>query len=294
MRIGSEHTIFSLSASHLPAARAVSGDKVTFETLDCFSNTVKSARDVVSGIDFSKVNPATGPLFVEGAQPGDILKVSIQAIRVAKQGVVVAAPGLGQLAGLVGQEETVVCTVSDTEADYLGIRLPLRKMVGVIGTAAEGEGISTGTPDRHGGNLDTLRITEGSIVYLPVNVEGALLALGDLHAVMGNGEVMGSGLEICGEVDVVVEVLKDVSLPLPFVETEQLYISLASDQNLERACQQAVEQMARFITDHTTLSLNQAGMFLSLAGHLVASQVVNPQRTMRVEVEKALLESVRK
>lgn len=289
MRISSEHVIFKMDQVNQPALRVANGSTVVFETLDCFSNTVISENDLVSSIDFDQVNPATGPLFIEDAQVGDVLKVTIQAIDLAKQGAIVTAPGLGRLADQIETEETVICLVSDTHVDYKGIQIPLRKMIGVIGTAPTGEGINTGTPHDHGGNLDTTRITEGAILYLPVNVEGALLAIGDLHATMGDGEIMGAGLEIAGEVTVTVEVIKGFPLPLPLIETEDLWVTLGSRESMEEASQVATENMTKVIQAKSDLTFNQAGMLLSLAGNLHACQIVNPHVTVRMELAKTLL-----
>ena len=289
LRISSEHVIFKMDWANQPALRVASGSSVVFETLDCFSNSVLSESDLVSSIDFDQVNPATGPLFVEGAQVGDVLKVTIQAIDLAEQGAIVTAPGLGRLADQIESEETVICSVSDSHVAYKGLQIPLRKMIGVIGTAPAGEGINTGTPHDHGGNLDTTRMAEGAIVYLPVNVEGALLAMGDLHATMGDGEIMGAGLEIAGEVTVKVDVLKDVALPLPLIETDDLWVTLGSRESMEAASQLAIENMVSLIQKKSPLSFNQAGMLLSLAGNLHACQVVNPNVTFRMELAKSLL-----
>lgn len=289
MRISSDHIIFKMDQANEPVLNVASGSTVVFETLDCFSNTVLSETDLVSAIDFDQVNPATGPLFVEGAQVGDVLKVTIQAIDLAKQGAIVTAPGLGRLAEQIKSEETVICPVSDTHVDYKGIQIPLRKMIGVIGTAPAGEGINTGTPHDHGGNLDTTRMAEGAILYLPVNVEGALLAMGDLHATMGDGEIMGAGLEIAGEVTVKVDVLKTVDLPLPLIETDELWVTLGSRETMEDASLVAISNMAKLIQQQSSLTFNQAGMLLSLAGDLHTSQVVNPNVTVRMELAKNLL-----
>lgn len=289
MRISSDHIIFEMNQINTPALTVKSGSTVVFETLDCFSNTVKSEEDLVSSIDFSQVNPATGPLFVEGAEIGDVLKVTIDAIKLADHGVIVTAPGLGRLADQVQVEETIICPVSDTHVDFKGIQIPLRKMIGVIGTAPAAEGVNTGTPDAHGGNLDTTRITEGASLYLPVNVEGALLALGDLHATMGDGEIMGAGLEIAGEVTVTVEVLKDFTLPLPLVENDDFWVTIGSHQDFEEASQIAINNMANLIMEKSDLTLNQAGMLMSLVGNLISSQVVNPNVTFRMELPKDVL-----
>ena len=289
-RVSREHVIFDMNKDNEPVLTAVSGETVVFETQDCFSGVVQTEADTISDIDFSKVNPATGPLFVEGAAVGDTLKVTINRIVIDNKGAVLSAPGLGLLSDGIGTEETAIAEVTDTATLYKGYEIPLRKMVGVIGTAPAGEGVNTGTPDDHGGNLDTILLGEGATLYLPVNVEGALLAMGDLHSSMGEGEIMGSGLEVAGEIEVIVEVLKDSDLPLPFIETDDLYVTLGSRETMEDASKVALHNMVEFLTKKTDMTFNHAGMFLSLAGDLKVSQAVNPNKTMRVEVRKSLLE----
>ncbi|GAB2319892.1 acetamidase/formamidase family protein [Alkalibacterium sp. s-m-22] len=289
MKISKDNVVFSMDKHNPPALSVESGSTVVFETMDCFSDTVKTSADVVSEIDFSKVNPATGPLYIKGAQPGDTLKVSIHSIKISDKGAVLTSPGLGQLSKQIEKEETVICDIKEDHALYKGLRIPLNKMIGVIGTAAEGEGVNTGTPHDHGGNLDTTRMAEGATVYLPINVEGALLAMGDLHASMGDGEIMGSGLEVAGEVKVTVEVVKDFNLPLPLIETKDKWVTLGSRETMEDASKLAINNMVKVIQENSDLSFNQAGMLLSLAGHLHACQVVNPNVTMRMELAKKFL-----
>lgn len=288
-RISREQVIFEMNKDNEPALAVDSGTTVVFETQDCFSGEVKTEADTVSDIDFSKVNPATGPLFVKDAQAGDTLKVTINKITLDDQGAVLTAPGLGVFADEIEKEETAIAKVTDQATLYKGHTVPLRKMVGVIGTAPADEGMNTGTPGDHGGNLDTTLLGEGTTLYLPVNIEGALLAMGDLHSSMGDGEIMGSGLEIAGEIEVTVEVLKDSKLPLPFVETDELYATLASRVTMEEASKLALDHMVEFVTNHSDLTFNQAGMLLSIAGDLKVSQIVNPNKTMRVELRKDVL-----
>lgn len=291
MIINKTHVIFNMNKTNEPVAKCSSGDTVTFKTMDCFSDTIKSEQDLVSGIDFERVNPATGPLYVEGAEVGDVLKVKIKKITLDDKGVVITAPGLGRLKEQIEQEETIICPVNEDHVEFKGLRIPLRKMIGVIGVAPEGEGISTGNPHDHGGNLDCTEVTEGSILYFSVNTEGALLSLGDMHATMGDGEIMGSGLEIAGEAELEIEVLKDSTYKLPLIETEEKWITLGSRQSMEDASNVAINNMVDLIMQKTDLTFNQAGMLISLAGDLKACQVVNPHITMRVELSKAILES---
>lgn len=289
MRITSDKTIFSMDKNNEPVLKAKSGDSIVFETCDCFSDVIVTENDLVSGIDFNRVNPATGPLYIEGAEPGDVLKVDIIRIDINDQGAVVTAPGLGRLSDNIEYEETVIGKIQGDFLDYKGIKIPINKMIGVIGTAPLEEGISTGTPHDHGGNMDCKMIKEGVSLYLPVNVEGGLLALGDLHAAMGDGEIMGSGMEIAGEVEVKVEVLKDFDYGLPLIETKDKWITLGSRKTMEEASDLAIKNMVDLIMKRTDLTMNQAGMLLSIAGNLKVCQVVDPNMTMRMEIDKNLL-----
>lgn len=289
MIITSDKTIFSMDKNNEPVLKAKSGDKVIFQTCDCFSDVIKTEEDLVSGIDFERVNPATGPLYVEDAAPGDVLKVDIIKIEISNQGAVVTSPGLGRLSEKIEKEETVIGKIEGDFVDYKGIKIPLNKMIGVIGTAPAGEGISTGTPYDHGGNLDCKMIKEGVSLYLPVNVKGALLSLGDLHAAMGDGEIMGSGMEIAGEVEVRVEVLKDFDYKLPIIETEEKWITLGSRKTMEEASDLAINNMVDLIMKKTDLTMNQAGMLLSIAGDLKVCQIVDPNMTMRMELNKKFI-----
>jgi len=289
-RISREHVIFEMNKENEPMLTVDSGTTVVFETQDCFSGEVQTEADTISDIDFSKVNPATGPLYVRDAAIGDTLKVTIRKITIDDQGSVLTAPGLGMFADDIDKEETAIAEVTSDATLYKGHEVPLRKMVGVIGTAPADEGVNTGTPHDHGGNLDTTLLGEGTTLYLPVNTEGALLAMGDMHSSMGDGEIMGSGLEVAGEIEVQVEVLKDSDLPLPFVETDEIYATLASRETMEEASKVALDHMVELIQAKTDLTFNQAGMLLSIAGDLKVSQVVNPNKTMRMELRKDVLE----
>lgn len=289
MRIPKEHTILEMNKNNEPVLSVDSGSTVVFETMDCFSDTVKTSDDLISSVNFDDINPATGPLYINDAKVGDTLKVTINKIDLNNQGVVVTAPGLGQFGDEIEKEETVICEIRDDSVIYKGIELPLRKMIGVIGTAPAGEGISTGTPDNHGGNLDTILNTEGSSIYLPVNTDGALLAMGDCHATMGDGEVNGTGVEIAAEVDVTVEVIKDFEFKLPIIETETKWAALGSDKTIEKATKLALDNMSDLIRKKTDLTFNQTSMLLSIAGDVKASQIVNPNYTMRVEIDKDIM-----
>jgi amidase len=169
------------------------------------------------------------------------------------------------------------------------IHLPLNKMIGVIGVAPKNEEISCGVPDYHGGNMDCKEIKEGATVLLPVYVPGALLALGDLHAVMADGEVSVTGVEVGGMVTVTVDLIKSTDYPLPMIINDDYVMTLASDEDLDVAVEMAVSNMVDYLTKAKGFSREDAVMLISLIADVRICQVVDAKRTARVEFPKKLL-----
>lgn len=266
------------------------GSVVTFETFDCFQNQITREDQSIEELNWEKINPATGPLYVTGAEPGDTLRVEILKIDVADFGVMAAIPGAGILGDRVQSSQIKIVPIRDNQAIFnQQIELPINPMIGVIGVAPAGEGVASGIPDSHGGNMDNSRICQGATVYLPVQVPGALLAMGDLHAVMGDGEVMVSGVEIAGSVQVRVDLLKSQHLNNPLLEDSQYIYCIASDEDLLTAIKVATADLHAQIMDRLNLSFNEAGMLLSAAGDLQICQVVDPKLTVRFAFPKNLL-----
>ena len=286
-----ESRFYAFSAENPPALTVQPGEEVTLEAQDCFSNQIRSEDDVFSAVDWDKVNPATGPVFVEGADPGDTLVAHVLEIRSATQGVMTAAPGLGALGHMITEAQTRIVPITEERVLFSEqVQIPLDPMIGVIGTAPREGAIPNGTPGPHGGNMDCTLIAEGSTVYLPVEVPGALFGLGDLHAVMGDGEIFVCGVEMAGWVTVRLELLKSRLLPLPLVENQDLVATIHSHEDLDLAAQGAIEGMARLLTESVGLHLNEAGMLMSAVGQLRICQVVDPLKTCRMEFPKWALE----
>lgn len=289
--ISRENYILSMSPTNKEVARVESGSTVAFETYDCFSNQITREDHPFSSVGWDKINPATGPLFVEGAHPGDTLKIEIQDIKIAEKGVMAITPKMGALAGTVTGEKTKIISIENGMAKFSDkLELAIKPMIGVIGTAPKDEDIPTGTPKDHGGNMDCKRIVKGSTLYLPVNVEGGLLAMGDLHAVMGDGEVAICGLEIPGEVTVKVTVLKGQDYPLPFLVDDDCVMSIASAETLDEAATKATKNMHTFLVDQLKMDVNEAVMFLSVGADLKICQIVDPLMTSRMELPKWVLD----
>lgn len=289
LTLSTDHVIYTMSPHHPPVARAASGDTVVFATLDCFGCQITREDQHLGGIDWANINPATGPLYVEEAQPGDVLKVEILGIALADHGVITEAPGEGVFGEHIAQESTKILPIQGERLLFNDcLSLPLRPMIGVIGTAPAGEEISTGTPDSHGGNMDCSRIGAGTTLYLPVNVPGALLAMGDLHAAMGDGEVCVCGVEIAGCVTVGLSVLKDCALPTPFLVAAEHSMSIFAADDLYAASKGCTDRMRTFLIHEVGMKSHEAGMVLSAACDLRVCQVVDPMFTCRMEVPHAI------
>lgn len=292
LTIHADTKIHKMSRDNIPAAYAKSGDTVRFETLDCFGCQIRRADQLLDGLDWNNVNPATGPLFIEGAEPGDVLKVEILEIELDHQGVMVDRPG-GGVTGIAVTERTIkILPVSDGLVHFNEkLTFPAKPMIGVIGTAPAGEGIDTDTPGAHGGNMDCTRIGAGAVLYLPVNVEGALLAMGDLHARMGDGEVEICGVEIAGAVTVRVSVAKNCSLPTPFLVNDEIAATIFSAETVDKACTGATMAMHSFLMKELGMNEHDAGMLLSVAGNLRICQIVDPEKTCRMEIPLSVPEA---
>ncbi|NCB91988.1 MAG: acetamidase [Clostridia bacterium] len=280
-------TIYAMSAANEPAAKVNSGTTMTFITKDCFNNQLLGEDAVLDALDWSAINPATGPVYIEEAEPGDILKIKIEDIKVAECGTMAAIPDNGVLGALVMKGVLKQIPVHDGVAEFgPDIKIPCKPMIGVIGVAPEQGEIPCGEPGCHGGNMDNTRIAAGATLYLPVFHKGALLAMGDVHACMGDGEIMVTGLEIPAEVTVTVEVVKGQSIENPMLEDEESYYTIASDADVEQAVFTAVRDMTEIVMRKKDMSFEEAGMLLSAMGNLQFCQVVDPKRTVRMEMKR--------
>lgn len=284
-KVDKKDLIYTMSPDHSPTLRVESGSVVTFETCDCFEDQIQSADTPFGELDWNRINPASGPVFIEGAEPGDILAVHIQKMEINNRGVMVTGPNLGVM-GFELQENVIkMIPIEDGKAILTDkLQVPLNPMIGVIGTAPAKEAISCGTPGDHGGNMDCKQMREGTTLLLPVNVPGALFALGDLHAAMADGEVAVCGVEIAGEVTVKLDVIKGKNWPLPMAINEEHLMTIASEKELDKAAERAVINMVRFLHDELDLPKAEATFLLSAAGDLRVCQVVDPLKTARVEL----------
>ena len=285
-----DKAFFAFSAKTEPVLRAKQGEEIHLTTHDCFSGQLKTSADTLETLDWSITNPATGPVYIEGTKPGDLLRIDLHEVKATGPSVMVAVPKVGALGDLITEEETVIVEhVGDTVVFKDKVVVKQRPMLGVIGVApAEGE-IPNSTPGTHGGNMDCTLITSGSSLYLTVGVEGALFGCGDMHAVMGDGEVVVCGAETPGEVRLTPQVVDIPGMPTPFIENDEIVAVVASAETVDDAYKLTLDMMHGFLTGVAGIPNNDAAMLMSLVGNLKFCQVVDPLLTVRFEFPKSVL-----
>lgn len=285
-----DHIVYSFDREHRPVRIIDPGDKIRFETYDARTGTIRSEDNLLDRPHPLGANPATGPVFVKCAEPGDTLRVEILAIELASQGFIAIKAGLGNLGHLAEKYVTRLVQIEDGVVHYDDrIRFPVRPMIGVIGTAPAGESVSTLYPGPHGGNMDHNDVKVGSCVYLPVFVEGALFGVGDVHAAMGDAEVTMTGIEICADVTVRVNLIKGESIPRPWIETDASWITTGDAPKLADAITIACEEMANLLQRKLSVSFDDAYMLMSAIGDVRISQSCQPNQfpsTIRVVFPK--------
>ena len=298
MSIQPNHTIesdnrhFGWDRSIPPVKTVAPGDIVEFDTVDASGGQISPDSTVadVSSLDFSKVNPVTGPVSIDGAEPGDTLKVSLLSFDPSGWGWTAIIPGFGLLADQFKQSALHIWTYDGNTLEPAlyrpGIRVPLKPFPGTIGIAPAEEGQhSVVNPRRVGGNMDTRDLNAGSVLYLPVEVPGALFSMGDAHATQGDGEVCGTAIESPIRVSVKFEVVKGLKLNFPRFETsgpvtrhldEKGYeVTTGVGPDLMEAARAAVGDMIELISREHGLSPAEAYMLCSVCADLRISEIVD-------------------
>lgn len=292
-QLDDSHVLFAFDGTLEPALRIASGESVRIRTKDCFSNQLQKPEDTLDEINWDAINPATGPVYVEGAVAGGALKVEIENIELDAQ----TASCTGKDEGVYGDKlagwSTRLCAIEGEELVWNEtLRIPLNPMIGVIGVAPAGEPVNCGTPGSHGGNMDNTAIGKGAVLYFPVAVDGALFGCGDMHAVMGDGEVSVSGAEVAGYATVKLTALPDLHLVDPVIETATHFGIIASAESLDAAADRAVHEMVELVHARTGVDEAELVMLLSLVADVQVCQMVDPEKTVRFMMPKYVLESL--
>ena len=286
-------TLFSFDEDLEPVLKVPSGETVRIRTKDCFGNQLQGPEDQLSEIDWEAINPATGPIYVEGAVAGGTLKVHIDNIELDAQTSSCTGKDEGVCGDRFSDWTTHFCKVEDGKVVWdERLSIPLAPMIGVIGVAPEGEPVNCGTPGKHGGNMDNTAIAAGATLYFPVAVDGALFGCGDMHAVMGDGEVSVSGAEVAGYATVTLTALPELSVPNPLIENDTHFGIIVSAESLDKAAELAVQQMVDLLASRTNESEADLVMLLSLVADVRVCQMVDPEKTVRFMVPKYVLDAI--
>ncbi|MDO4485949.1 MAG: acetamidase/formamidase family protein [Bacillota bacterium] len=269
--------VYNFSKNNKPVAAAEPGGILQFETLDCFSNRLKTENNLITELSYSYdvANPATGPVYINGAEPGDVLVVDILDIKVAQEGTITTDGVCGPLYDH-SEIRTKKIKIENGYADFNGVKFPIEPMIGVIGTAPDGEDVIDGYPGNHGGNMDSKLIKKGARVYLPVRVEGALLQMGDVHATMGDAELCGTGIEIPASIQVKTSLIKNFELNWPVTETENYWYVNACAHNFDEAIKNASLELQRLIMNATGWDETDTYMYMSVQSDVGINQACVP------------------
>lgn len=267
------------------------GETFWVETDDCYNGLFKKESDLrTEDVDTSRFDAAVGPIEVRGATTRDTLCVEVVEIQLANQGVMVTAKNLGIFGNMIDQPNTKILPIRDGCAVFSDrIRLPLTPMIGVMGVLPEQGQFRCTVPGDFGGNMDTKELTVGTKAYFPVFVDGAGLAVSDLHACMGDGEMSGTGLEIAGRICLRVSLLKGQSIRRPVLETPDAVYTIATKATFEDALRTAAMDMVCILQRRLGLNFPDAYRLLSAACDIRISQVVNGVYTLKARVPKSLL-----
>lgn len=268
----------------------VSGAELSFEIQDASGGQLGpgSTSESVTGLDFERVNPVCGPVFVDGASAGDVLQVDILAVEPGSYGWTALIPGFGLLADQFLEPWLHIWDFDGNEAIFTeDIRVPIQPFCGVLGVAPAEPGLHSVIPPRRvGGNLDTRQLGPGTTLYLPIEVDGALFGVGDTHAAQGDGEVCGTAIEGSMTVSLRLSVRRDLDIEAPeFDVTTPLerpraaaagyHVTTGVAPDLMSSTRQSIERMISYLTRRHGLSPEQAYALCSVAVDLRISEVVD-------------------
>lgn len=275
-----------------PALKTEPGKIVEFEAQDASGGQLSAASvvDDVPSLDFEKVNPVTGPVYVDGARPGDALKITILSFSPSGWGWTAVIPGFGLLADRFDTPALHIWKYNTAPGSYAefapGGKVPIRPFPGTIGNAPAQKGLhSVVNPRNVGGNMDTRALGEGTVLYLPVEVEGGLLSVGDAHAAQGDGEVCGTAIESPMDIAFKIEVEKNAGLKFPrfvtpgplsnHIDQDGYEVTTGIGPDLMQSAKDAVSQMVDLISSKYGMSPENAYMLCSVCADLRITEIVD-------------------
>lgn len=294
--ITKDQTHNKFSSSIPPILTVKSGAIIEAYTEDASDEqfNLNSTIEDLANLDFEPIHPLTGPVYIEEAQPGDVLKVTLHEIEIGDWGWNAIYPGFSFVADSIKGEYLRIYDLKDnkTKVNFNdSIQLKLNPFPGVMGVApATQELLSTIPPRANGGNMDDPNMTVGTTVYFPVFVEGGLFSIGDGHAVQGLGEVCGTAIEVPLRIVYTIELIKDKSMAEPQYETKDYYATTGFGTTIDSAAKKATLYMVDYLMTEHKLNEHEAYALCSLAGDLKIAETVDlPHMLVTMHMSKEVL-----
>ena len=280
----------TLDPNQAPAISISSGEELLVETWDAFMG-------VREGLDtYSPLGPATGPIYVEGAARGDALRVEVLSIDVTGSALHQVRPGHGFLPERFDRPYPTVMSIEDGHLRLEnGLKVPVRPSVGLVATSPGRVQQTASDSGPYGGDIDVKELVAGSTIWLPVFVEGALLVMGDMHAVVGDGAVGGTGAEVAAESHLRITVEKGQRgkrLRNPRALTPDFFITMSSAKRTSIAMKQAVGAMVDFLAEEKGMDPYDAYSILSLAGDVRISRTFRPISPCKMMLARSVLDQL--
>jgi amidase len=264
---------------------------VLVETKNAFGDQTLKPGDTLDDLVLDECDPLTGPIYVETAEPGDTLAVTIENIETVGPGMQGVIPDFGVLE--FPTTPLHFFEPKNGKIEWLrGIEVALRPNLGAIGVAPKDVEIGSIWPGDHGGNMDTKYVCAGSTLYFPVFHPGALLVLGDCHQIQGDGELCGVAPETDAEVTLRVDVLKGKTIRRPRIMAANRFMTIASAETLEQAVKIAVRDAVDLLVEEKGLTEEEAYLLITIKADVEICQVVDPLMTVRVAMDRDFYESL--
>jgi amidase len=290
LRVSRDCRIYVLDPNNRPAASIDSGDELIVETWDAF----EGVRDPHLLGERALVGPATGPIYVRGAEPGDALRVDFISITPWGDAVHMVRPGRGFLEEEFTEAYATVMSIEGGQVILAsGPRLPLAPSMGFVATTPTYPQNTASDSGPYGGDFDMKELVAGSTLYLPVFVSGGMLAIGDCHAVVGDGAVAGTGAECAAEVHIRVTVERGMGITSPRALTAEHLVVLAYGEELGPAMKQAVRGMVDYLVKDKGMAPYDAYTLLSLAADVRVSRTFRPISPVKMMLSRKALEQLR-
>ena len=297
---GEYHYVYGPYAN--PVIHVEPGAVITVETHDAFEGKIKKTTDKPSKIlNFPYLNPQNGPIYLEGAKKGDTLAVFIKSIKPRGKQPVGTTCLIPDFGGLVGTADTAMLNsplpekVKKLVIDKKGVHwskkltLPYEPFIGTIGTSPEIEAITSLQPDYYGGNMDVPDVATDTVIYLPINKDGAYLYLGDCHAAQGDGELCGVAIEHPTTTTIQVDLIKKWTISNPRLENDRFYMSIGSGRPMEDATRRAYKDLINWMVSDWGYDKLEAYFLLTQCGRVRLGNMVDPKYSIGASISKDII-----